>query len=415
MAPARLDKFSQINLADPEIVDNPYGFYDRLRAESPIFWSDTLWGGAWVFTSYEDVQSLLRDSQRLSNARFRGIVDQLPDESKGDFDTLINLHSRWMVFFDPPKHTRLRKLLSRGFTGEVLDKVRPFVTHLVDELLDAFQAAGEADLIHDYARVITINTIAEVLGVERRDRDTFTRWSQTIAAYMGSEKFNLDLMTRAQQSLVEFEDYFRVVIAERRSRPVKNDLLSVLIAAEEDGDILTEEELLSQCVLILFAGNETTKNLIGNGIYALLNHPDQLALLRREPSRITNAVEEILRFESPVQFARRVVKEDFEYKGNPIRKGQVVSLVVGAANYDVERYPDPYRLDITRPDIRHLSFGQGIHYCLGQNMARIEGQAAIGRLVDRLSNLRLTIKDFEWLSNPGFRGLKSLRVAFERQ
>jgi len=413
MTSARLDRFAEINLADPAIVKNPYGFYDRLRDVSPIFWSDTLWGGAWVFTSYEDVAGLLRDAQRLSNARFRAIVDQLP-EGSGNFDTLINLHSRWMVFYDPPKHTRLRKLLSRGFTGEVLEKIRPFVSNLVDELLDSFEAAGEADLVYDYARVITINTIAEVLGVARRDRDMFTRWTHSIAAYMGSEKFDLDLMTRAQQSIVEFEDYFRAVIDERRRHPIQNDLLSVLIAAEEDGDILTEEELLSQCVLILFAGNETTKNLIANGIYALINHPDQLELLRRDGSLIDNAVEEILRFESPVQFARRIVKEDFEYKGRQLRKGQVAALVVGAANYDPERYRDPYRLDITRPDIRHVSFGQGIHFCLGQSMARIEGQAAIGRLVARLSDVRMTVTEHEWLTNPGFRGLKSLRVTFER-
>lgn len=412
MAAHNTSQFDHINLADPAILQNPYRFYRQLQAESPILWSETLFGGSWLVTSYDDVSTLLRDLHHLSNARFRAIVDQLPEEKKPEFQTLLTLHSRWMVFFDPPKHTRLRRLLSRGFPTAVLENLRPYLIQLSNDLIDGFEKAGRADLIYDYARIITIYTIAQLLGVTKEYLDHFTRWTHNIAAYMGSEKYNLDLMIKAQESLTEFETYFRGVIDERRTKPKDDDLLSLLIKVEEDGDILTEEELLAQCVLMLFAGNETTKNLIGTGIYHLLRTPDQLELLRSEPSLINNTVEELLRFDSPVQFARRIVKEDFQFKGRHLKKGQVVVLLIGAANYDPQVYQEPDRLDITRKDIRPLSFGHGIHYCLGQGLARLEGQIAIGTLFRRAPHLRLSSEGIEWLGNPGFRGLKSLPVVF---
>jgi hypothetical protein len=265
--------------------------------------------------------------------------------------------------------------------------------------------------VRDLAIPLPMIVIAEVLGVPLSDRGRFKAWSTDVANSLGGPFQAPDVLDRARQSSNEIADYFREQIAERRQAP-RDDLLSALCAAEEQGDLLSEDELIATCILLLVAGNETTTNLIGNGLLALLRHPDQLELLRDDPSLVEGAVEELLRYDGPVQATGRFVLEDVEVNGHPVSSGQQVVTIIGAANRDPEVFTDPERLDITRRDNHHLAFGHGIHYCLGAPLARLEGQVALLALVQRFPHLRLAAERPEWRDNLILRGLASLPVTF---
>jgi cytochrome P450 len=292
-----------------------------------------------------------------------------------------------------------------------VERLRPRIEAIVGELLDAVREQGAMDVIGDFAYPLPVTVIAELLGVPREDRSRLKVWSDELAAFVGSARMTADKYARAGQSLGELSEYFRRLIARRRDSPA-DDVVSALIGAEERGRVLGEEELTATCVLLLFAGHETTTNLIGNGVLALLRHPDMLEAWRCDPSLTTAAVEELIRYDGPGQAMVRVAREDLDWGGRPIRRGERLFLMIGAANRDPRQFADPDRLDLRRADNRHLAFGHGIHFCVGAPLARLEAQLALPALIGRLDGLTLAPGPLEWLDSVVFRGVKSLRVGF---
>jgi cytochrome P450 len=316
-----------------------------------------------------------------------------------------------MLFRDPPDHTRLRGLVNKAFTPRVVEGLRPRIEALVEELLDAHVDDAGMDLISDLATPLPILVIADLLGIPIEDYKELKRWSDDLALMLDGS-IAAQVAPRAVTSAGEFVDYLRKVVTRRRTQP-GNDLLSEMLAVQEKDDSLTEDEILGTSVLLLGAGHETTTNLIGNGALALLRHPQELARLRREPERLANAVEECLRFESPVQATSRVLSSDAEIGGHRIPKGEEIGLLLGAANRDPAVFRNPDRFDVAREEARqHLSFGYGIHFCLGANLARAEAQLAFAGLLRRFPELRLVDDSLEWRPGFLFRGVEHLRLRF---
>jgi pimeloyl-[acyl-carrier protein] synthase len=390
----------QFNPIDPEFVADPYPVYHRLRAEDPVHHSPL---GFWVLTRYEDVVASLRDPRLAKEAIATFVAERLGITPVG-----IGLS---MLDRDPPDHTRLRGLVSKAFTPRVVEVLRPHIQQIVDGLLDQAEGRGEMDLIEDFAYPLPVIVICEMLGVPVEDRDRFKTWGLDIArgldaVLLGPES---EVVKRSSTSRMALADYFRELIARRRAEP-RADMLTDLIAAEEAGDKLTENELLATCILLLVAGHETTVNLIGNGSLALLRHPDQLQRLRDNPGLIGTAVEELLRFDGPVQRTARIPSEDVTIGGKVIPKGDMVMPFIGAADRDPAQFPEPDRLDIGRTDNRHIAFGWGIHFCLGAPLARVEGQIAINTLVRRLPKLALATEAPAFRQSLTLRGLSALPV-----
>src|SRR5438445_2128904 len=309
---------------------------------------------------------------------------------------------------DPPSHTRLRSLVNKAFTPRVVEDLRPRIEALVDELLEDIGRRGAMEVISDYAYPIPITVIAEMLGVPRADRDIFRQWTQKIAV-------NLDPIRTPEQEATALEaglrlrGYFSDILRERRKQRGA-DLISGLIHAQEESDSLSDEEILTMCNLLLIAGHETTVNLIGNGLLALLRHPEQRQRWQQDEGLARTAVEELLRFDSPVQLTGRVALEDLEVDGCTVRKGQAMVLLLGAGNRDPEQFANPEDLDLGREPNPHLSFGAGIHFCLGAPLARLEGQIALDRLVRRFPGMSLTQNEVGWRATVVLRGLKALPV-----
>jgi cytochrome P450 len=367
-----------------------------------------------VLTRYEDVTAVLRDYDRFTNVgRIAMFLDQLPEGVRAEIRPLYENFTVGMPNNDPPEHTRIRGLVSKAFTPRVVDGMRPRVQAIVDDLLGAVERAGEMDAVCDFAYPLPVIVIAETLGVPSEDRDQFKKWSDDIVAFHGTGRPNVDTVKRSLQGLLEAKAWLSGLIAECRQYP-KGDLLSGLVAVEERGDMLNETELLSTCITLIAAGHETTTGLIGNGLLALLLHPDQMQKLRDDPTLITTAVKEFLRYDTSFQRAWRLTAEDAEIGGKLIPKGQTVSLMLGAANRDPARFSDPDRLDITRTPNRHVAFGQSVHACLGAPLARREGEIACTTLLRRFPKLRLaeSTGTIAWQPNNTFHNLKSLSGTF---
>ncbi len=390
------------NPMDPTFVADPYPTYRQLRTEDPVHHSPM---GFWVLTRYEDVVAALRDP-RLAKEAIAAFV-------AARFGALVPITGLSMLDRDPPDHTRLRSLVSKAFTPRVVEGLRPRVQQIVDGLIARALEKGSMDLIEEFAYPIPVNVICEMLGVPVEDHERFKGWSLDIARGLDSILLPPDseVPKRSVASRTALAEYFRELIAKRRVSP-RADLLSALIAAEEAGDKLSENELLATCILLLIAGHETTVNLIGNGTLALLRHPDQLHRLRENPALIGTAVEELLRFDGPVQRTARIPSEDVVIDGRTIAKGEMVMPFIGAADRDPAQFPDPDRLDIGRSDNRHIAFGWGIHFCLGAPLARVEGQIAINTLVQRLPKLALATDTPQFRESLTLRGLTSLPVQF---
>ena len=397
-------------LQTADFEQNPYPVYHALRERDPVYWSD-LWG-CWVLTRYDDVVSTMQDFKHFSSkGRFTHVIAQeLPEPVLDKIAPLIRHYSTGLINVDPPDHTRLRGLVHKAFSPRVLERLRSHIQEIVDELLDAVQHRGEMEMIREFAYPFPVTVIAELLGVPVEDRDRLKGWSGRILEFMATPRPTAEVMLRSQEALLELREYFRSIYDQRRRAP-REDLISNLVAVEEAGDKLTEEELLSTCVTILIGGHETTTNLISSGLYLLLRHPDALLKLKRDPSLIETAVEEFLRYEGPFQRNRRVVTEDLELRGKQIGKGRLVFQLVGAANRDPEQFPDPDRLDIERRPNRHVAFGYGVHFCLGAALSRIEAPVAINTVLRRMPDLKLAT-DFVTWNNAVFRGLEALPVAF---
>jgi pimeloyl-[acyl-carrier protein] synthase len=390
-----------LNLSSPEFIANPYAAFEQLRrAGGPVFMPHRgATGGMWLVTRYDDVAFVLKDAQTSKNARRYAPEPGEPAVAPD------------MLGSDPPDHTRLRGLANRAFTPQRVRELEPRILQIADELIDRLAAEPQADCIAGFALPLPVLVIAELLGVPAEDRQTFGAWSAAFIA--GVDAFgSAEAAKASDQALLSLQQYFVNLIARRRAEPGP-DLLSALIAVRDSHDRLSEGELISMCILLLVAGYHTTVNLLGNGLLALLRHPDQLARLRANPALMPSAVEEMLRYESPVQRATfRIAIAPVEVAGQVIEPGQQISAVIAAANRDPEHFAEPERFDIGRSPNRHLSFGLGIHFCLGAPLARTEARLGLGRLLERLPNLRLAEPSAppDWRANTMFRGLRSLPV-----
>ena len=399
----------QYNPWTPEAKADPYPMYKQLREENPIQRSELLDG--WVLTRYDDVVAVLKHPRFSADRRKgRNRFVEAAMAARAEMGPVANAQT--MLSSDPPEHTRLRSLVSKAFTPKMVDGMRVHIQELVDGLLDEVHSSGRMDLIEDLAYPLPVIVIAEMLGVPPEERDTFKRWSDDLVANMGLPGTVPDeLVKRAQTSSIEMADYFHNRIEERRKEP-REDLLSALVAAEERGEVLSEEEVLATCILLLAAGNETTTNLIGNGMLALLRNPDQQQKLRDNPSLVETAVEEFLRYDGPVQATARIAETEIEVGGQKMEEGQLALCLIGAADRDPAQFPNPDELDIARQPNQHIAFGQGIHYCIGAPLARMEGQIVFETLLRRMPNLRLDTEEPEWGGNFILRGLKRLPIAF---
>src|SRR5262245_34008685 len=396
-----------VNVASPAFKANPHPFYARLRAESPVY-RMTLPETAWLVTRYDDVVTVLKDERFVKDTANALTPQQAANQPW--FRQVFKSLKRTLLNVDPPDHTRLRGLVSQAFTPRLIELWRDRVRRLTDELLDGVQERGEMDLIRDYALPLPTTIIAEMLGVPVADRGRFHRWSSAIVSASSSTWMLLSAVLNARALI----GYIRQIIKRRRADP-QDDLVSALARAREAGEALSEEELLAMIFLLLVAGHETTVNLIGNGTLALLEHPDQMEILRSDPGLIKPAVEEFLRYGSPVELAtERYAREDVTLAGVTIPRGGMVFAVIGSANRDERQFPHPDALDIRREPNRHLSFGLGTHFCLGAPLARLEGQIAIGTLLRRFPQLRLAVApgELRWRGGLLLRGLQSLPVAF---
>ncbi len=389
-------------LATPEAQANPYPLYARWRARQPMHRAPT---GEWFLTRYDDVAAVLADPDRFSNSLtetrlYRERIQRLPVEES---DVLFGDFS--MVNVDPPDHTRLRRLVSKAFTARAVARLRPRIEEIVAELLDGLE--GDIDLISRFAYPLPVTVICELLGVPAADRDRFQAWNDQMIDNPDVSFEDMEAVRRSQEGMRHLIEYMQNLVAERRRRP-QDDLLSRLIAVEEAGDQLTERDLLTTMLLLFIAGHVTTVNLIGNGMLALLTHPDQLRRLRTDLSLLDSAIEEMLRYDSPVQAITRGVRVDVELGGTVLERGELVMGLVGAANRDPEHFPDPDVFDIGRRDNRHLSFGRGIHFGLGAPLARLEAQVAFPALLQRFPRLELATDTPRWRPSPFLRGLAVL-------
>jgi hypothetical protein len=362
---------------------DPYPAYRRLREQAPIRWNP--WQRSWLLSRYEDVAEVLSDP-RFSTDRRTLLPFRAMRRASRRHPDFVNLIDRNLLILDGEEHRRVRSLVSKAFTPRRVEALRPRVTAIVEELLDAAAARGELELVHDLAHPLPVIVIAELLGVPLEDRERFRGWSNDVVQILDllSGREGLLPAWRGAEGLAA---YFRELLAERRRAP-QDDLLSAMIAAEEDGRALGEADVLSLCALLLAAGHETTTNLIGNAVLALLRHPDERKRLSQDPSLVAAAVEEFLRFDSPVQVTDRVITQDLEFRGHRFRRGQLAVCLLGAANRDPQRFADPDRLDVARADRGHLAFGLGPHVCLGAPLARLEGELALAGLLRRFPDFR---------------------------
>lgn len=401
------------DLFGPAFKANPYPTYAALRTASPLHRRMAADGktAIWFITRYDDVAALLRDHKRF----VKNVTNTLPPAERVHLPPthpLLRLLSNHMLNLDPPDHTRLRALVNKAFTGQMVTQMGVRIQRVADQLLDRVHAKGAMDLIEDFAFPLPMIVIAELLGIPPKDRLRFRNWSNAFVTPSANLQRSAKKLAKAGQVMEDFTRYMRQVFAERRREP-RNDLISLLLQAEENGDTLSEEELFSMMILLIVAGHETTVNLIGNGMVALLQHPDQRELLQAQPALLPSAIEEMIRYDGPVERATmRFAAEDVTIGGETIRRGDAVSLVLAGADRDPAHFAQPDTFDITRQNNRHLGFGLGIHYCLGSALARLEGQIAVNTLMQRYPTLQLTtaVEQLKWRTIPILRGLHHLPV-----
>jgi len=387
--------------------EDPYPTYGRFLGEPRIHYVD--WGpGMWAIFNYADCSSALKDP-RLSAKRTGSLLLSLPPEKREEFTELARTLGLWMLFMDAPEHSRLRKLMNKGFSPSGMESLRSRIDQIVDRMIEPLRHIPEADLMHEIAHPMPVRVIAELLGIPDSMQTQLVQWSDSIATFFGNPRRTLEDIVAAQRAVVALTGYFRDEVGRRRLQK-GNDLISLLLEIEEDGEVLTEEELHAQCVMLLFGGHETTRNLIGNGMYALLTHPEKLSELRARPEIVRSAVEELLRYESPVQYTGRMAREEMDLWGENVLPGEMIAIMLGAANRDPKQFEDAGVLILDRRNNAHLAFGAGAHFCIGNQLARLEGQAAILRLSQSFPRMQLSAQHPEWSPNVGLRGLRSLPV-----
>lgn len=422
------DVFSLLNLQREDIRANPYPFYEKLRDHDPIHWDEEL--GFWVLTRYADIDALYTDA-RFSRAQ--GLMrsfQRLSEQEQQIAGPVFQSFSKTVFYADPPYHTHLRSLMNHAFTPRRVERLRPYVQKVVDDLLDAALAKHQPDVVHELAYPLPVLVIAELLGLPAEDRERFKKWSDDLFAILGTVRHkSTDLLERTAQSFGEMTEYVGHLSRKRRMDP-QDDLLTALLAVTENSSscphrseqkqqstpekegaqMLVEDELVANINILLSTGHETTTHLIGNGLLALLQHPGQMKKLQNEPGLLDSAIEEMLRYDSPVQITYRSTLEDANIQGKRIRKGDLVNTILGSANRDPGRFSEPDRFNITRNQGRHLGFGVGIHFCIGAPLVRLEAEIVFETILRRFPRISLATETLEWQEHPIFRGLKSLHV-----
>lgn len=403
--PAQDSSLSLYRLLDPAVLADPYPLYRRLREEDPVHWDPFL--HTWVVTRYADVITVLL----TFSADRTPSPAQMTSMGLGSIEPIAQVMVKQMLFMDAPAHTRLRKLCSMAFTPRRVDAMLSQIQNIADGLIDSVAASGRMDVIADFASPFPAIVTAGLLGVPVGDHQQLKAWSADFAEMLGNFQHNPDRVGRVLRTVEDMTAYFRDAIREQRRKP-RDGLIRSLMDAEVEGQRLTEEEVIANTIVTMVGGQETTTNLIGNGLLTLLRQPERLAELRDDPSIIEPAVEELLRYESPSQHTARIAHEDVVMGGKHIRKGDAVMAVMAAGNRDPDRFPDPDRLDLSRQDNRHLAFGWAAHFCFGAPLARMEGQIAFSTLLRRLPDLALAADHVAWRENLGLRGLNALPVTF---
>jgi cytochrome P450 len=398
---------SLFQLLDPGVLADPYPLYARLREHDPVHWDPYL--HSWVVTSYAEVVHVLT---RFSADR-TPTPEQLQALGLAEMKPFAEMMMQQMLFADGPAHTRLRTLCSVAFTPRRVEGLRAEIESIANQLIDNVIATGHMEVLGDFAEAFPAIVTAKLLGVPTKDHQQLKRWSADFAELLGNFQHNPDRVASVLRSLEDLREYVHGKMQEQGPNPGPHaGLIGSLMAAEVDGGRLTEEEVIASTIVTMVGGQETTTNLVGNGMYTLLQKPECLARLRDDPAIIAPAVEELLRYESPSQHTARIAKEDVVLGGKTIRKGAAVMAVMAAANRDPARFPEPDRLDLTRTDNRHVAFGWAAHYCFGAPLARMEGAIAFNTLLRRLKNIALSGPKPQWRGNTGLRGLTALHIDF---
>jgi cytochrome P450 len=398
-------ELSLTRLLDPTVLANPYPLYARLRDEAPVYFDPFL--HTWVVTRYADVMKVLL----TFSADRTPSPDQLSAMGMSAIGPIAQVMVKQMLFLDPPAHTRLRSLAATVFSPRRVKILEEHIRTIADDLIDKALKKGHMDVMSDIAEPLPAIVTAELLGVPVADHDQLKDWSKDFAEMLGNYQHNPNRIPKVLKSTEEMLKYFRARIAEQKDSP-KEGLIQSLLTAEINGDKLTEEEVIANTIVTMVGGQETTTNLIGNGLLTLLRNPAETARLMADYSMIPSAIEELLRYESPSQQTGRIAREDVTIGGQDIKKGQAIIAVMASGNRDAERFPEPDKLDLGRTDNRHLAFGWASHFCFGAPLARLEGQIMLEAMLRRLPKLELASEDLTWRDNLGLRGLNSLPVTF---
>jgi cytochrome P450 len=406
MTPSRdRPPLSLYQLLDPEVLANPYPLYERLRTEDPVHWDPYL--HAWVVTRYADV---LQVFQGMSADRTPS-PERLAALGMEQLGPIARVMVRQMLFLDPPEHSRVRGLAAAAFTPRRVERLRERIQEITDALLDSVVANGEMDVMATIANPLPAIVTAEMFGMPTADHHMLKGWSQDFAEMLGNFQHNPGRASRVLASVEAMTAYFRAAVRRQATDPSEG-LINALATAEVDGDRLSEDEVVANVIVTMVGGQETTTNLIGNGLLTLLRHPDDLQVLRDDLSIMPSAIEELLRYESPSQHTARLSRHDVELGGTLVKERDAVIAVMGAANRDPERFEDPDRLDLRRTDNRHVAFAWASHFCFGAPLARLEGQIVLSTMLRRLQDLRLTPAPIEWRPNLGLRGVTALPIEF---
>jgi cytochrome P450 len=405
-AEAKSESLSLMRLLDPAVLADPYPFYRALRGHSPVYWDPYM--HAWVVTSYAEVVAVLTNC----SADRTPAPDYLDRLGLSFMKPFAEIMLQQMMFMDGASHSRLRGICATAFTPRRVEKLRTEIASIADKLIDQVIVSGRMDMIADFANPLPAIVTAKLLGVAVEDHERLHCWVLDLAEMFGNFQHHPDRVAQIVQSLEELKTYVAARMEEQRRCPV-DSLIHSLMAAEVDGHRLSDEEVIANTIITLIGGHETTTNLIASGFLTLLRNPESLEQLRTRPEIMASAIEELLRFESPVQHTARIASADVQLGGKTIQKGSRVVAVLAAANRDPTRFSEPDRVDLVRADNRHLAFGWAAHFCFGAPLARMEGQIAFSSLVRRLSRPALVDDTLEWRANAGLRGLTALRLRFD--
>jgi len=402
-------------LSTRENIDNPYHVYHQLRTYDPVFSMKSPTGflseNIWILTRYDDISNVLVNKKFGRGNKFGKIKEDSKYYAK--LNSLTQMRQHWVTFLDPPDHTRIRNFINKAFSPKMTSNLQPNIVSISNYLMDKFDSEKGVEFISEFSYPLTAITLAELLGIPKEDRDIIDKWAMEIVRTLDvvTNQFSSEDLKNIYKSAEEIKDYFRKIVEEKLKNP-KNDLISKLLTVKDKDDQLTKEEVIATLVLMTMDAHEAPKNLIANGLYALLKNPEQLSKLKNNPELIENAVEEILRYDSPAQFTGRRANEDEILGGKEIKKGIQIICMIGAGHRDPEKFDNPDELDIERKDVLPLSFGGGIHYCAGAGLARLEAQIGINLLLERFPNIQLKDKEYHYHDSLHSRGLESLEIEY---